>query len=105
MKKSLLGIQNASKNHKTDCQIALKLIRNQKGNTAIEYGLIGSMIAVVIIGSISVLGDSLENTFSSIASSFSNLSSPAPSSPNSPATAPDGPNIAPPVAPPVLSPS
>ncbi|MCZ6637426.1 MAG: Flp family type IVb pilin, partial [Alphaproteobacteria bacterium] len=39
------------------------LFRGDKGVTAIEYGLIAALIAVVIIGSISTLGDEIETTF------------------------------------------
>ena len=39
------------------------LFRGEKGVTAIEYGLIAALIAIVIIGSISTLGDEVETTF------------------------------------------
>lgn len=38
-------------------------IRKDKGVTAIEYALIAALIAVVIIGSVSILGDEVEETF------------------------------------------
>jgi len=40
------------------------------GVTAIEYGLIAALIAVVIIGAVSTVGTSLSGTFSSVASSL-----------------------------------
>lgn len=40
------------------------------GVTAIEYGLIAALIAVVIIGAVSVVGTSLSGTFSSVANSL-----------------------------------
>ena len=45
----------------------LKLIRNEEGATAIEYGLIAALIAVAAIGAFGQVGDSLSGTFSSVA--------------------------------------
>ena len=39
-------------------------IKNSKGATAIEYGLIAALIAVAAIGAMSTLGSRLSNTFS-----------------------------------------
>ena len=44
-------------------------IRNERGVTAIEYGLIAALIAVVIIGAITAVGTSLKTTFSSVSGS------------------------------------
>jgi pilus assembly protein Flp/PilA len=44
-------------------------VRNESGATAIEYGLIAALIAVVIIGAITAVGTSLQTTFSSVAGS------------------------------------
>jgi pilus assembly protein Flp/PilA len=41
----------------------LKLIRNERGATAIEYGLIAALIAIAAIGAMSALGGKLSNTF------------------------------------------
>jgi pilus assembly protein Flp/PilA len=43
---------------------------DESGVTAIEYGLIAALIAVVIIGAVSVVGTSLSGTFSTVASSL-----------------------------------
>lgn len=40
-----------------------KLRRNEKGATAIEYGLIAALIAVAAITAMSGLGDQLTSTF------------------------------------------
>ena len=48
----------------------LKLIKNEEGATAIEYGLIAALIAVAIITSVSVVGTQLNVTFSSVGSSL-----------------------------------
>ncbi len=41
-------------------------IREEDGVTAIEYGLIAALIAVVIIGSVTLVGTKLDGTFSYI---------------------------------------
>jgi pilus assembly protein Flp/PilA len=43
----------------------------EEGATAIEYGLIAALIAVVIIGSVSLLGTQVSATFDTIASALS----------------------------------
>jgi pilus assembly protein Flp/PilA len=40
------------------------------GVTAIEYGLIAALIAVIIIGAVSTVGTSLSTTFSTVATSL-----------------------------------
>ena len=40
---------------------------DEAGATAIEYGLIASLIAVVIIASLTALGLNLDTTFSAVA--------------------------------------
>ncbi len=40
-----------------------EFLRNESGATAIEYGLIASLIAVVIIGAATTLGTKISNTF------------------------------------------
>ena len=51
-----------------------KFIKNNKGATAIEYGLIAALIAVAAIGAMSSLGGKLKTTFNSVAD---NLNTPA----------------------------
>lgn len=43
-----------------------KFIRDEQGATAIEYGLIAALIAVVIIGAVTTLGTGLSSTFSTV---------------------------------------
>ena len=43
-----------------------KMIRDSKGATAIEYGLIAAGISVVIIAVVNGIGSTLNNKFSSI---------------------------------------
>ncbi|HLH49006.1 MAG TPA: Flp family type IVb pilin [Roseiarcus sp.] len=47
-----------------------KFIREESGATAIEYGLIASLIALVIIGAITVVGTKLQTTFNEVASNL-----------------------------------
>jgi len=44
----------------------LKLIRNNKGATAIEYGLIAALIAVAAIGAMQGIGTKLGTTFNNV---------------------------------------
>lgn len=43
-----------------------KLARNEKGATAIEYGLIAALIAVAAITAMQGLGNNLKTTFNSV---------------------------------------
>jgi pilus assembly protein Flp/PilA len=47
-----------------------KFLRNNKGATAIEYGLIAALIAVAAIGAMSYLGGNLKSTFNKVASNM-----------------------------------
>jgi len=47
-----------------------RFVSDESGVTAIEYGLIAALIAVVIIGAVSTLGTRLSTTFSSVAASL-----------------------------------
>jgi pilus assembly protein Flp/PilA len=43
-----------------------KLIRNSKGATAIEYGLIAALIAVAAIAAMKGVGSTLNSTFTNV---------------------------------------
>ncbi|MBV9542028.1 MAG: Flp family type IVb pilin [Alphaproteobacteria bacterium] len=43
---------------------------NESGATAIEYGMIAALIAVVIIGAVSALGTNLSTTFTTVSGSI-----------------------------------
>ena len=43
-----------------------RLASDESGVTAIEYGLIAALIAVVIIGAITAVGTSLEDAFNEV---------------------------------------
>lgn len=46
-----------------------RFVRDESGATAIEYGLIAALIAVVVIGAVSTVGSNLSGTFSTVAGS------------------------------------
>jgi len=50
--------------------VASAFIRNESGATAIEYGLIVALIAVVIIGAVTTLGTTLNGTLSTAGSAI-----------------------------------
>jgi len=47
-------------------QLLRSFARDESGATAIEYGLIAALIAVVIISAITVVGTSLSTTFTNV---------------------------------------
>ena len=51
-------------------QFIRKLIRNSRGATAIEYGLIAALIAVAAITAMQGLGTSLTTTFNNVSSTM-----------------------------------
>ena len=53
-----------------DMKTLTKLFRDDAGATAIEYGLIAALIAVVIVTAVTSIGTKLSTTFNSIATSL-----------------------------------
>jgi pilus assembly protein Flp/PilA len=51
-------------------QIFRAFVQDEEGATAIEYGLIAALIAVVIIGALSTIGTNLNTAFTSIGTSL-----------------------------------
>jgi pilus assembly protein Flp/PilA len=47
-----------------------KLLKDESGATAIEYGLIAALIAVVIIGAVTTVGTNLSAKFTAIATAL-----------------------------------
>lgn len=47
--------------------LALKFLHDEAGATAIEYALLASLIAVVIITSVTALGTNLKSSYNNIA--------------------------------------
>ena len=47
-----------------------RFLKNESGATAIEYGLIAALIAVVIIGAVTSTGTGVMDTFNTVAGSL-----------------------------------
>jgi pilus assembly protein Flp/PilA len=50
--------------------IISRFVRDESGATAIEYGLIAALIAVVIITGVTAVGTKLSSTFTSLATAL-----------------------------------
>ena len=48
----------------------LKLLKNEKGATAIEYGLIAALIAVAAIAAMQSIGTKLGTTFNNVSNAL-----------------------------------
>jgi pilus assembly protein Flp/PilA len=46
--------------------LVTRFLNDESGATAIEYGLIAALIAVVIIGAVTAAGTTLKDTFNSV---------------------------------------
>lgn len=51
-------------------KLARRLIRDEAGATAIEYGLVASMIFLVILGSLTVLSPQVRGLYESVLAMF-----------------------------------
>ncbi|MCA9471385.1 MAG: Flp family type IVb pilin [Nitrospirales bacterium] len=49
----------------------MHFFHDERGATALEYGLLAALIAAVIIGAVTVLGQTVANTFNTLSSSMS----------------------------------
>jgi pilus assembly protein Flp/PilA len=49
-----------------------RFAKDESGATAIEYGLIAALIAVVIITTLGTLGNNLKNVFNKVAGNLTN---------------------------------
>ncbi len=47
-----------------------RLLLSESGNSAMEYGLIAALIAVAIIGTVTMLGGTLQTTFQAVIDAF-----------------------------------
>jgi pilus assembly protein Flp/PilA len=52
--------------------IFARFAKDESGATAIEYGLIAALMAVVVIAAITILGPSLTGTFQGISDTLNN---------------------------------
>ncbi len=51
-------------------QFIRNILKNSKGATAIEYGLIAALIAVAAISAMSTLGGKISSTFNNVSSNL-----------------------------------
>ena len=51
-------------------QAFARFLRDESGATAIEYGLIAALVAVVIIGAVTAVGTKLSTKFTTISSNL-----------------------------------
>jgi len=49
-----------------------RFLKDESGATAIEYGLIAALIAVVLVGALGALGTQLDSTFKTIQTELAN---------------------------------
>ncbi len=62
---------------------ARRIARDETGASALEYGLIAGLVAVVLVGALTLTGTSLTSLFDSIASELSDAASSSSSSSSS----------------------
>ena len=53
----------------TKALVKLQMLRSEKGATAVEYGLMVALIAIVIIVAVALLGGNLSGLFNKVAGS------------------------------------
>ncbi|HEY2883843.1 MAG TPA: Flp family type IVb pilin [Rhizomicrobium sp.] len=51
-------------------QLFSRFMNDESGATAIEYGLIAALIAVVIIGAVTAVGTKLSTTFTTVSTNL-----------------------------------
>lgn len=54
-----------------------RFLRDEDGVTAIEYGLIAALIAVVIIASVQLVGTNLQTVFTTVSTALTGAIAPA----------------------------
>lgn len=59
-------------------QFVKRFWQEEEGVTAIEYGLIAALIAVVIIAAVGLVGDNLNSVFTNIAGALDGNAAPPP---------------------------
>jgi len=58
------------KNWRNRLQSLGKIIRNERGQTLVEYGLLLILIAVVVIAAVTVVGQRLDDKYSTVSTSI-----------------------------------
>jgi pilus assembly protein Flp/PilA len=65
-----LRFHQAFGNRRPEMNFIRKMLKNEKGATAIEYGLIAALIAVAAITAMGNVGTSLNKTFNNVSTSM-----------------------------------
>ena len=52
-------------------RLIAKFIKDERGATAIEYGLIAALISIAAIGAFNVVGSRLQSTFNAVSNNLS----------------------------------
>ncbi len=55
-----------------------RFLKNESGATAIEYGLIAALVAVVLVTALTTMGTRLEGTFNTVRDALPAAPAPAP---------------------------
>lgn len=53
-----------------------RFMKDDSGATAIEYGLIAALVAVIIIGAVTAMGGQLKTTFNSVVTALGGTAAP-----------------------------
>tara|TARA_R110002124_G_scaffold92868_2_gene235822 strand:+ start:1837 stop:2016 length:180 start_codon:yes stop_codon:yes gene_type:complete len=54
----------------------IKLLQDESGATAIEYGLIAALVSVAAIGALTTMGESLETMFTTVSTKLNEAVAP-----------------------------
>jgi pilus assembly protein Flp/PilA len=63
---SLKPGNDCSRKEKQMSKFVTRFLKNESGATAIEYGLIAALIAVVIVGAVGAIGTNLNGVFGAV---------------------------------------
>ena len=76
MKRTENGVEeiNQSKNGGRDMDMMVKFLKEENGSSVLEYGLLAALLAGVIMAAVSVLGQTIGNTFNTISNSMNTAS-------------------------------
>ena len=55
-------------------QIVRRFLRDERGATAIEYGLIAALVSVVVLGVLRTVGTNLTSTFTAVSDALAGAS-------------------------------
>ena len=76
MKRTEIEVEEINEYQKggREMDMIVKFLKEENGSSALEYGLLAALFAGVIMAAVSVLGQTVGNTFNSISNSMNNAS-------------------------------